>query len=70
MNKDLPEHIQTIVEDLCETGCERVNEIIEALAKGADVKKTAALSEKERKQVLAELKNIMSVYDENDEEKN
>ena len=70
MNKDLPEHIQTIVEDLCETGCERVNEIIEALAKGADVKKTAALSEKERKQVLAELKNIMSVYDANDEEKN
>ena len=66
MNKDLPEHIQTIVEDLCETGCERVNEIIETLAKGADIKKTAALSERERKQVLAELKNVMSVYDEDE----
>ncbi len=63
MNKDLPQHLQTIVETLCGSGCERVNIIIETLVKGGDVKDTAALPEKERKQVLHELKNIMSVYD-------
>lgn len=66
MNKELPQHLQTIVETLCETGCQRINEIIETLAKGADVKDTAILSEQERKQVLNELKNIMSAYDQED----
>ena len=67
MKKDLPQHLQTIVETLCETGCQRVNEIIETLTKGADVKHTAALTEQERKQVLHELKKIMSVYDQDDQ---
>ena len=56
MNKGLPQHIQAIVETLCETGCQRVNEIIETLGKGGDVKKTAALTEQERKQVLTNLR--------------
>ena len=67
MNKDLPQHLQTIVETLCETGCQRVNEIIETLGKGADVKDTAALTEQERKQIFHELQNIMSVYDQDDQ---
>ena len=67
MKKDLPQHIQAIVETLCETGCQRVNEIIETLAKGADVKHTAALTEQERKQVLHALQNIISVYDQDDQ---
>jgi hypothetical protein len=68
MKHPLPEHLQSIVEALCETGCQRVSDVIEILDKGADVKKTAALTEQERKQVLAELKNIMSVYDEDNKE--
>jgi len=68
MNKDLPEHLQSVVETLCETGCQKVSDVIEILEKGADVQKTAALSEQERKQVLHELKNIMSVYDKTDDE--
>ncbi len=67
MNKDLPPHLQTIVETLCDAGCERVNVIIETLSKGGDVKHTAVLTEKERKQVLHELQNIMSVYDQNEQ---
>ena len=67
MNKDLPQHLQTIVETLCETGCQRVNEIIETLGKGGDVKDTAALTEQERKQIFHELQNIMSVYDQDDQ---
>ncbi len=63
MNKDLPQHLQTIIETLCGSGCERVNVIIETLSKGGDVKDTAVLTEKERKQVLRELQNVMSVYD-------
>jgi len=66
MNKDLPQHLQTIVEALCGSGCERVNVIIETLTKGGDVKDTAALTEKERKQVLRELQNIMLVYDQDE----
>lgn len=66
MNKDVPQHLQTIIERLCGSGCQRVNEIIETLNKGADIKDTAALTEQERKQVLHELKNIMSVYDQED----
>lgn len=67
LKKELPQHLQTIVEVLCETGCQRINQIIETLGKGGDVKHTAALTEQERKQVLHELKNIMSVYDQKDQ---
>jgi hypothetical protein len=63
MSNDIPQHLLTIIETLCEKGCQSVNETIITLSKGGDVKETAALTEQERKQVLHELQKIMSVYE-------
>ncbi|MGD2055065.1 MAG: hypothetical protein PVG45_13270 [Gammaproteobacteria bacterium] len=63
MSPDLPEHLQTTIESICERGCERVNEIITALESGCAVEETAGLVKTERQQVLHELKAIMAVYD-------
>ena len=63
MNDPLPQHLQTIVDSLCTSGCDDVNGTIEALDKNTYVEETAGLNEKEKNQVLNELKSIMSVYD-------
>ena len=62
MKPDLPAHLQTTVESICEQGCERVNAIITALESGHAVAETAELGNTERQQVLYELKAIMAVY--------
>ena len=63
MNPNLPVHIRTTVESICELGCERVNQIIAELESGKTVAETAGLARSEQAQVLRELKDIMSVYD-------
>jgi len=63
MNPNLPVHVRTTVESICELGCERVNQIIADLESGKVVTETAGLAQSEQAQVLRELKDIMSVYD-------
>jgi hypothetical protein len=63
MNPALPVHVRTTVESICELGCERVNQIIADLESGKTVAETAGLPQSEEKQVLQELRDIMSVYD-------
>ena len=63
MNPDLSDHARTAVESICGLGCDRVNEIIDALESGHSVKETAGLDRSDRYQVLRELKDIMSVYE-------
>jgi hypothetical protein len=63
MNPDLPAHLQTLIESICELGCGRVNEIITALESAQPVAETAQLNDNERRKVLSELKQIMAVYD-------
>ena len=63
MNPDLPAHLQTTIESICEQGCAKVNEIITALESGDSIEETADLGDGEREQVLLELKEIMAVYD-------
>ena len=63
MNPNLPVHVRTTVESICELGCERVNQIIADLESGKVVVETAGLAQSEQAQVLRELKDIMSVYD-------
>ncbi len=65
MNDDLPAHVRTTVESICELGCERVNEIIAELESGHHADETAELSAIDRQKVLHELKTIMAVYDRN-----
>jgi hypothetical protein len=63
MTSDLPAHLQTLVESICELGCERVNEIITELESGNSVQQTTNLAFDERQKILSELKAIMAVYD-------
>ena len=63
MKSKLPPHLQSLVETLCESGCENVNGIIENLSRNQTSKETRDLDEQEKEMVLNELKNIMSVYD-------
>ncbi len=62
---DPPAHVQTIIESICELGCERVNEIIGTLECGNSVEETHALDKSDQQRVLLELKAIMAVYDNN-----
>jgi hypothetical protein len=63
MNPDIPVHIQSVIESVCELGCERVNEIIISLESGQRVSEISGLDDSEQRCVLAELKAIMSVYE-------
>ena len=65
MTHDLPAHVRTTVESICELGCERVNEIIAELESGRHVPETTDLSALDQQTVLSELKAIMAVYDRN-----
>lgn len=62
MTHGLPEHLQPVVETICNAGCEHVYKTIDILADDGDTDETGPLSGAERKQVLLELKHIMSVY--------
>ncbi|MGB5276753.1 MAG: hypothetical protein WBO16_10160 [Gammaproteobacteria bacterium] len=63
MNPQHPAHLQSIIESVCELGCDRVLEIIQSLESGEFVLETAELDKSQQLEVLAELKAIMSVYD-------
>ena len=62
---NLPAHVQSTVESICELGCDRVNDIIDALEHGNPVMETAGLDKTDRQRVLLELKGIMAVYSSN-----
>ena len=62
---DPPAHIQSIIESICERGCDRVNEVIYVLERGNSVDETRALDKSDQQRVLMELKAIMAVYDNN-----
>ena len=51
------------IEAVCEAGCEAVRASIQSLEAGHHVALTDDLSPDECKQVLTELKTLMSVYD-------
>ena len=57
------EKTQHIIEQLCTTGCERVNEVIEILERQESIEETRTLNSEESQYVLQELKTIMAVYE-------
>lgn len=61
---DKNENLQLIIENICLTGCERVNEIIGILDRHESIEETRKLSRQESNIVLQELKMVMSVYKE------
>ena len=63
MNSVLPNHLQSIVDTICERGCTEVNHCIEALQQGKTDEMTHSLSAVELQIVLRELQCIMAVYE-------
>ena len=57
------EKLKLIIEQICSSGCERVNEVIEKLQRQESIEETSKLSLQESNIVLLELKDIMSVYE-------
>ena len=55
--------LQHLIEQLCTSGCERVNEVIEILERNESIEETRQLSAEESEFVLLELKAIMAVYE-------
>lgn len=54
--------VEHCVDILCDQGCGRVSEYIEALRAGQVFTEVAGLSEEERQVVLAELEAVMAPY--------
>jgi len=57
------EQIQLIIEQICVSGCERVNEVIEILEHNENIEETKLLSSKECDIILHDLKSIMAIYE-------
>ncbi len=60
------ERVDSSVENLCNQGCAEVYRTIQRLEKRQPVDALEHLTLFERKQVLAELKSVMAVYDARD----
>jgi hypothetical protein len=54
--------LESRLEALCEKGCRRVWQDIDALERGEDLPETRGLSAEERRLLLQELKQVMAVY--------
>jgi len=63
----LPEALSNKVEDLCQQGCQHVNDVIQRLEQKQPIEELNDLNDGERQQILTTLNDIMSVYtDKND----
>lgn len=60
MNQQTIERAITLI---CNQGCVRIRVMIQQLENGMTILETTGLNEAERQAVLAELKNIMAIYD-------
>jgi|JYMV01.1.fsa_nt_gi hypothetical protein len=58
------DHVDEIVETICDTGCTSVTDIIARLDSAQPIDQTRDLSSEQQAAVLAELKSIMAVYNE------
>ena len=66
MNPDLSEKVLEKIEALCTSGCTQVNEVLQQDSENKKSEELSGFTETERAQILLELKDIMSVYDEKD----
>ena len=65
MKHNLSEKIIHKIEAICAQGCGHVNRLLEAAKNGAPVEELNEFSESEINQIINELEQIMSVYDNN-----
>jgi hypothetical protein len=71
MNPDLSKKaclkIKTKIESLCGQGCTRVNQIINDAKNGNKIGELSGFNRSEINQIIDELSQIMSVYDDDDD---
>ncbi len=63
MPPDLPKKITFKIEALCEQGCTQINQILYKAGNGSEIEELSDFSQSEVKQIINELAQIMSVYD-------
>ena len=63
MNPELSHHAVKTIETLCERGCKEVNHLIDDARSGRKIETLRDFSEAETDMIIAELVEIMAVYD-------
>jgi hypothetical protein len=63
MNPNLSPKLINLIESLCSLGCSQVNDVLSRARSGQSINELSELSVAEKEQVLEELDQIMSVYD-------
>lgn len=63
MISELPEKITDKIEALCEQGCTQINQILDRAENGSEIIELSEFSKSEVKQIINELIEIMSVYE-------
>jgi len=52
------------IENLCETGCSEINQLLEKARNGNEIEELSGFNRTEINQIIDELDQIMSIYDE------
>lgn len=60
--KELPHHLQSVIEKICCKGCAEVHRLIRDIEDGKRVDELTSISNTEKRHVVSELKDIMQVY--------
>ncbi len=66
MNPDLSKKAMDKIEALCGQGCSDVNQLLERAKNGNCIEELSDFNHSEIKQIIDELDQIMSIYDEDD----
>jgi hypothetical protein len=64
MHPDLSKKAREKIEALCELGCTQVNQLLEKAGNVEEIQELSDFSSSEKKLIIDELSEIMSVYDE------
>ena len=60
---ELPKKITDKIEALCQQGCTQINQLLDKAENGREIEELSAFSKSEVKQIINELMEIMSVYE-------
>ena len=63
------ENVSHCIDDICQLGCDGVRNIISSIERGESPEQASSLNGDDKGHVLTELKEIMAVYDAEEEQK-
>ncbi|MFV2005249.1 MAG: hypothetical protein ACC650_08570 [Gammaproteobacteria bacterium] len=64
MNPNLSKKVIHKIEKLCETGCSEIYQLLEKARNGNEIEELSGFNRTEINQIIDELDQIMSIYDE------